>query len=95
MKKVISYFLILCIILPMIPVFALAAETGFKDGYVYVVLTPDGFTKKGAWQKYIDEKSEGLPFLLGAIDSKPKTDKPATTEIVLPDAGEYCVYAYS
>ena len=95
MKKVISIILILCIILPMIPVFAHAAETGFKDGYVYIVLTPDGFTKKGAWQKYADEKAEGLPFLLGAIDAKPKTDKPATTDIVLPDAGNYYVHAYS
>jgi len=85
MKRLLSFLLILSMLLSLFSVSAFADE---KSDKVFIVLGPDNFTELGNWVVQKDHTTE-YKILMGATNSVPSPDTPATAKICFPKEGEY------
>ncbi|MBQ2968021.1 MAG: hypothetical protein IJE10_07900 [Clostridia bacterium] len=92
MKKSISMMLVLLLVFSMMPFSAFASE--LKKDNVYIVLGPEGFTDLGNWQVQTDPAT-GYKIIMGATNSVPSLDTPATIKVCLPKEGTYKLWVLS
>ena len=90
MKKFTALLLMMCMVLSLMPMSALAADVPMKSGKTYIVLTPASFADLGEWQ-VTTEAGLGFNFMLGGKDGH-HVNKHPSTEIVLPKDGTYKIY---
>ncbi|MBQ7039545.1 MAG: hypothetical protein IJN39_03150, partial [Clostridia bacterium] len=93
MKKFIALMLCVCMIIPLLPVFAFAEESAsFKEGFTYYVLSPDNIKEVGGWLKTTDTQGS----YRGEIMYAYAPDKaPATTTFKVPKDGNYYIFAHT
>ena len=93
MKKLVALFLSVIMIIGMLPAVSLAANTGFNDGYTYIVLTAEQFENTGNW---VLKNDDTYPYLFGGYNSSDKSSyTPATIDIKLPKDGSYKMHSFS
>ena len=92
MKKLIAILLVLGLLTGLLPMSVFAVD--LKTDSVYIVLGPDGFTNNGNWIAQKDQTTE-YRILMGATNSVPSVDTPASINVCLPKEGTYKMWVLS